>query len=133
MSDAARLDRSVPKPQRLSAPECWARWRLVLSGFEQHARAVLTSGGDEIAFAPELRHEFAALGRVPFPVEGVCGDVMGRAFRLQAQALIDVALPARRIAVAHGVLGSVQALEGLVHAEQLRAADVWRTRMGSGV
>lgn len=123
----------MPKPQRLSAPECWARWRAVLSGFEQQARASLDTGGEPITFAPELLHDFAGLGRVPFPVEGVCGDVMGQAFRLQGQALIDVALPARRVAIAHGVLGSVQALEGLVHAEQLRAADVWRTRMGSGV
>ena len=129
---ALSRDQLLPRAARLSAPECWALWRTTLDRFFQHAAGAEDSGGEPIEFPPETLHDFAALARVPFPVEGVCGEQMASAFRLQAQALIDVALPLRRVAVAEGVLGSIRALRSLVSAEMQRQTDVWQTRLGAG-
>lgn len=116
----------------LSAPQRWARWRAVLSAFEAQARTVIDTGGAALELTPELRHDFGALRSVPFPVDGVSGEHLTQAFRLSVQALIDVELPARRVASAEAVLGTVRALEALVLAEQARLTDVWRTRLGAG-
>lgn len=117
---------------RPTPSECWALWRAVLGQFATICGAIENSGGDEVAFPPETRRGLFDLGRLPFPVEGAGPAAMAHAFRLQAQALIDVAIPARRVAVAVGVVGSVQALEGLWHAEQARLTQVQLTRMGAG-
>lgn len=104
----------------------------MLAGFEAAALCVIDNGGTAFSVSPELRHDFGALRSIPFPVDGHCGELGTQAFRLWVQALGDVELPARRVAIAEGVLGSVRALEALVLAEQARLTDVWRTRLGAG-
>lgn len=117
---------------KLSASECWSCWRDVLEQFAAHAVAFENSGGEEIVFEPSLKRAFYDLRAVPFPVDGCGPERMAEAFRLQAQALIDVALPARRVACAVGVAGSVRALEALWHGEQARLTQVQLTRHGAG-
>lgn len=117
---------------KLTTSESWARWRTVLEQFGQHAEAFENTGGEEIVFEPSLKRAFYDLRDVPFPVDGRGPEQMAEAFRLQAQALIDVALPARRIACAVGVSGSVRALEALWHAEQARLTQIQLTRHGAG-
>lgn len=117
---------------RLTPGESWARWRAVLEAAAGYCAAIEASGGDEVAFAPEFKRGLFDLRETPFPVEGRSPDQMAQAFRLQAQALIDVAIPARRVAVAQGLAGSVLALEGLWHAEQARLTQVQLTRHGAG-
>lgn len=117
---------------KLTAVQCWDRWRAVLSCFEARARQVVESGGGAFELSPEERHDFRALVNVPFPVEGLSGDLMSQAFRLAARALIEVELPGRRIAAAEMLLGAVRGLEALVLSEQARLTDVWRTRLGAG-
>lgn len=130
MSHAGHFGRA--RAPQLSAPQRWERWRGVLAAFEDRARLVIDSGGAAFTLSPDLRHDFGALRSVPFPVDGRCGELVTEAFRHSVQALIDVELPARRVAIAEAVLGTVRALEALVLAEQARLTDVWRTRLGAG-
>ena len=117
---------------RLTPSECWTRWRAVLVEAARLAAEVEASGGEEPALSPEFRRGLFDLGETPFPIEGSCAGQMAQAFRLQARALIDVALPARRVAIAVGVAGSARALEGLWHAEQARLTQVQLVRHGAG-
>lgn len=117
---------------RMTPGESWARWREVLGWAFQYCAHAEATGGDELDFTPDYKRALHDLREVAFPVEGAGPDQMARAFRLQAQALIDVALPARRVAIAAGVAGSVTALEGLWHAEQARLTQVQLTRHGAG-
>lgn len=100
--------------------------------FDVRAREVIETGGAAFELSPEERHDFRGLVDVPFPVEGVSGDLMSQAFRLAARSLMDVELPGRRVAAAEMVLGAVRGLEALVLSEQARLTDVWRTRLGAG-
>lgn len=117
---------------KIPPAEAWARWRHVLGQAEQYGMHVEATGGEEPAFTPDFKRGLFDLREIPFPVDGACSDLMARAFRLHMQALIDVAIPARRVAAAAGVLGSVRALEGLWHAEQARLTQVQLTRHGAG-
>lgn len=116
----------------MSAPQRWERWRVVLATFDERARQVIDTGGAAFSLSPEQRHDFGALRSIAFPVDGRCGELVTDAFRNSVQALLDVELPARRVAIAEAVLGTVRALEALVLAEQARLTDVWRTRLGAG-
>lgn len=117
---------------KLSPAEAWARWRWVLGQAQQYGLHIEATGGDEVTFTPDFKRALYDLRDVAFPVDGACSDHMARAFRLHMQALMDVAIPARRVAAAMGVMGSVGALEGLWHAEQARLTQVQLTRHGAG-
>lgn len=112
--------------------EAWAHWRGVLEQFGAIAATVENTGGEEVTFEPTLKRAFYDLRDVPFPVDGRGPEQMAEAFRLQAQALIDVALPPRRVACAIGIGGSARALEFMWHAEQARLTQIQLTRHGAG-
>lgn len=117
---------------KMTPAVCWALWRDVLGQTEQFCLALEESGGEEIAFPPEYRRALWDLNEIPFPVDGQSSEMMGNAFRLQANALLNVLLPLRRVAIAGAVLGSVRGLLGLYHAEQARLTQVQLTRHGAG-
>lgn len=117
---------------KLTTAERWARWRDVLDQTVQYCAHAEATGGDEMTFPPEYRRALWELREVDFPVDGRSSDQMAEAFRLQVQALIDVAIPARRVAIAAGVSGSCAALDGLWRAEQSRLTQVQLTRLGAG-
>lgn len=117
---------------KLTAAQRWALWRDVLDATERFCLTLEETGGEEIAFPPEYRRALWDLNGIPFPVEGQSSEMMGNAFRIQANALLTVLLPLRRVAIAGAVLGSVRALMGLYHAEQARLTQVQLTRHGAG-
>ena len=117
---------------KLTPTVCWALWRDVLGQTEQFCLTLEESGGEEIAFPPEYRRAVCDLADVPFPVDGRSSEQMASAFRLQANALMTVLVPLRRVAIAGAVLGSVRGLLGLYHAEQARLTQVQLTRHGAG-
>jgi len=117
---------------KLTTAECWTRWREVLAACLRYCVAIEASGGDEPDFTPEFKRALFELRETAFPVDGRSSDHMAQAFRLQVQSLIDVAIPARRVAIAAGVAGSCLALDGLWHAEQSRLTQVQLTRLGAG-
>ncbi|MDB5458131.1 MAG: hypothetical protein JWP92_3716 [Caulobacter sp.] len=121
-----RFERRPPVGARASL------WPDVLTALRPVVLAVLESGGAALPVSLDLRHDIAELPRAPFPVDGASSEAMAQAFRLQARALMDVALPARRASIAIGVLGSIDALEGLISDQLAEVTNVWRKRLGAG-
>lgn len=107
-------------------------WSDVLAALRPAVKATLDCGGESLSVGVDLRHDLAELSRAPFPIGEASADAMAQAFRLQARALLDVALPGRRVAIAAGVLGSIDALEGLISDQLAGVTDVWRKRLGAG-
>ena len=117
---------------KISASEAWSRWLGVLVATGGLCARIEETGGEEPDWSPSYRRAVHDLAATPFPVDGASPAAMARAFLIQAQALFDVALSDRRVAIAHGVAGSVRALEALWHAEQTRLTQVQLTRAGAG-
>lgn len=134
MTRDRRFDRHLPRPApAMPLGERLSLWRRVLDGYAQAAREVIEAGGDRLSLTPDLRHDLALTARAVFPVEGVCPTQAAEGFRLFAGAMGLAEIPARRAALAAGVLGAVEALDGLIHAEQVRLTDVRHQRLGAGV
>lgn len=121
-------------PQRQPPPaERWKAWRAVLEQVRAQVDWIVDTGGaDGPGWPPELLRGLHDVRRVAFPIDGASGPKASGAFFLLVEALIDAALPARRVALAEGVAGAIRALEGLVHAEQARLTEVWKQRLGAG-
>lgn len=130
---SARPYASLERPRGVPAAERLAAWREVIGQVRQLAGAIIDSGGaDAAAWSPELLRGLHELKRLAFPIEGACGPKASQAFHLWVEALHDALLPARRAALAEGVLGSVAALEGLIHAEHIRLTAEHAKRLGAG-
>ena len=106
------------------------QWRGLLKDVGELARRIVLADGERSPVPIDLRHQLAGLERLTFQVEGAAAQAMAAAFRLQASALIDATIPRRRVAIALGLAGSVEALNTLMDDQQLREAAVWRGRSG---
>ena len=129
----ARPNTSLDRPRGVPAADRLAAWREIMDRVRDLAAAIVDSGGTEGAiWPPELLRGLHELKRLALPIEGACGPKATAAFHLWVEALHDALLPARRAALAEGVLGSVAALEGLIHAEAIRLTNEHAKRMGAG-